>query len=86
MSTTITQRFTRFAALPVVALGIIGGAALGLSGTANAAEVAPQPGFVAVPQTTAHPATNATPGYWWHRHHPSLLDPTAAANFIPPGA
>ena len=76
----------RFVALPVVSLGIIGGAALGLSGTANAAEVAPQPGIVAVPQTTAQPATNATPGYWWHRHHPSLLDPTAAANFIAPGA
>jgi len=83
---TITHRFTRFAAMPVVALGIIGGAALGLSGTANAAEVAPQPGIVAVPQTTAHPATTATPGYWWHRHHPSLLNPMTAANFIPPGA
>jgi hypothetical protein len=82
MSTTITRRL----ALSVVSLGIIGGAALGLSGTADAAEVAPQPGIVAVPRTTAQAAQNATPGYWWHRHHPSLLGPTAAANFIPPGA
>jgi hypothetical protein len=82
MSTTITRRL----ALSVVSLGIVGGAALGLSGTANAAEVAPQPGIVAVPNTTAQPATNASPGYWWHRHHPSLLDPTTAANFIAPGA
>jgi hypothetical protein len=48
--------------------------------------VVPQPGIVAVPQTKAQPATTATSGYWWHRHHPSLLDHTAAANLIPPGA
>lgn len=26
----------------------------------------------------------AAPGYWWHRHHPALLEPTAAANFHAP--
>ena len=86
MNTTITHRVARYIVMPAVSVGIIGGAALGLAGLANAAEVAPQPGIVAVPQTKAQPATNASTGYWWHRHHPSLLDPTTAVNFIPPGA
>ena len=86
MTTTITARLARYIAAPAVSAGIIGGAALGLAGVASAAAVAPQPGIVAVPHTTAQPAITATPGYWWHRHHPSLLNPTTAANFIPPGA
>ena len=73
-------------ATPVLSAGVIGAAALGLAGVANAAAVVPQPGIVAVPQTKAQPAMNASPGYWWHRHHPSLLDPTSAAGFIQPGA
>jgi len=84
MKTNIVRRI----ALPIVSAGLIGGAAVGLAGAANAAAVvtpAPSPAIVAVPQTYAQPATDATPGWWWHRHHPSLLDPTAAANFTPPG-
>ena len=38
MSTNIARRVARCIALPAVAAGIIGGAALGLAGTANAAE------------------------------------------------
>lgn len=75
----------RYLALPILSAGIIGGA-LGLAGVASAAETAPQPGIVATPQVHAKPATEASPGYWWHRHHPSLLDPKAAANFQQPGA
>jgi hypothetical protein len=63
---------TRFVALPVVAAGIAG--------------AQPQPVLVATPHTKAQPAIGATPGNWWHRHHPSLLDPATAANFIAPGA
>lgn len=85
---TMAGRIGRFVALPILSAGIIGGAAVGLAGAANAAAVvtpAPSPAIVAVPQTTAEPATDATPGWWWHRHHPSLLDPSAAANFTYPG-
>lgn len=78
---TMTRRFACFVALPAVI-----GATLGLAGTANAAAVAPQSNIVAVPQTTAQPAMTAMPGNWWHQHHPSLLDPTTAANFTLPGA
>ncbi|MBS1693704.1 MAG: hypothetical protein JST91_15935 [Actinobacteria bacterium] len=84
----MTTNLIRRIALPIVSAGVIGCATLGLAGTAGAAAVVdpqPQPGFVAVPQTMAEPAANATPGWWWHRHHPSLLDPAAAAQFMPPG-
>ena len=84
MSMSITTRIAHVLALPVMAAGIAG---LGLAGTANAAsDVTPQPGLVATPHTMAQPATEATPGNWWHRHHPSLLDPAAAANLAAPGA
>ena len=82
MNTTIIRRIVT----PVLSAGFIGAAALGLAGAANAAAVVPQPNIVAVPQTKAQPAVNASPGYWWHRHHPSLLDPTSAAGFLQPGA
>ena len=42
------DRFARFVALPIVSAGVIGGAALGLAGAANAADVQ-QPNIVAVP-------------------------------------
>lgn len=87
MSMNASTRIFRIVAVPVVAAAIAGGAVLGLAGPANAASDAqPQPGLVATPHSTAQPAANATPGNWWHRHHPSLLDPTTAANFIAPGA
>jgi hypothetical protein len=59
---------TRIFALPIIAAGIIGGAALGLAGTAGAATTdAQQPNTVAVPSVKAHPAPEAVPG--WHNHH-----------------
>jgi hypothetical protein len=78
--------FARYLATPILAVGIIGGSAVGLAGVVSAAEAAPHPGIVATPQVHAKPAGEASPGYWWHRHHPSLLDPKAAANFRQPGA
>ena len=36
MTTTIARSFARYIALPVVSAGILGGAALGLAGMANA--------------------------------------------------
>lgn len=82
MSTnTFANRVIRFVAMPAVAAGIAGGALLGLAGPASAAAQEP-----AAPHVVAQPAAGATPGGWWHRHHPSLLDHTAAANFHAPGA
>lgn len=87
MNANIKTRIARIVVVPVAAAGIAGGALLGLAGTASAAasDSHTGPAVVAVPQTVAHAASNATPGYWWHRHHPSLLEPTAAANFTMPG-
>jgi hypothetical protein len=59
---------TRLLALPVLSAGIIGGAALGLAGTANASAQAPVgPGYSYSPTVKAHPAPSATPG--WRSHH-----------------
>lgn len=69
---------------PIAAAGIAGGVTLGVAGPANAA--AADTSIVAVPHTMAHPAPTATPGSWWHRHHPSLLNPTTAVDFTMPGA
>ena len=69
MNTTTARRFARYLALPIVSAGIIGGAALGLAGTANAAnnaDVRP-PHTVATPDVKAHPAPEAMPGARWHR-------------------
>ena len=64
------SNIARTFALSVVSAGIVGGAALGMAGMANAAtSVAadPQPGIVASPEVKAHPAPEAVPG--WHGHH-----------------
>jgi hypothetical protein len=79
MNTHIARRVAHCMALPVVAAGIIGGAALGLAGTANAAEGTwsyhpePRSGIVAEPKTRANPANEAYPGGWWHRHNAWFL-------------
>jgi len=64
-----TTRFARYFALPIVSAGIIGGAALGLAGTANAADNADVrgPDVVATPNVRAHPAPEVLPGAFWHR-------------------
>jgi hypothetical protein len=64
---TTTRRFARYFALPIVSAGIIGGAALGLAGTASAADTdVKPPAIVATPDVKAHPAPEAVPGGRWH--------------------
>lgn len=68
MNTNTTRKFARYFALPLVSAGIIGGAALGMAGMANAATmVDPHSGNMATPNVKAHPAPEAQPG--WHGHH-----------------
>jgi hypothetical protein len=74
-----TTRFARYFALPIVSAGIIGGAALGLAGTASAAntDAVRPPAIVATPDVKAHPAPEAVPGAYWHRgvHQVDVLQP-----------
>jgi hypothetical protein len=74
MTTTINSRFARYIALPAVSAGILGGAALGLAGMANAGtypthDPSPRPGIVATPNVKAQPPVLVYPGGQWHRHH-----------------
>ncbi|HZN82151.1 MAG TPA: hypothetical protein VFC01_21060 [Mycobacterium sp.] len=67
---TITRSFARYIALPAISAGILGGAALGLAGMANAGtysyQPTPRPGIVATPNTIARPPVIVIPR---HRHH-----------------
>jgi hypothetical protein len=68
--TTIARNFARYCALPAVTAGIIGAAALGLAGMANATtggQAPTGPGYSYSPDTYAKPAPTAKPG--WHNHH-----------------
>ena len=69
MTTNITRTFARYIALPIASAGIIGGAALGMAGMANAAtQTHPSnPGHSYGPVVKSHPAPQAQPG--WHGHH-----------------
>jgi hypothetical protein len=61
---TIARNFARYIAVPAM----IGGAALGLAGMANATAQAPTgPGYSYSPDTYAKPAPSAIPG--WHGNH-----------------
>jgi hypothetical protein len=65
--TTIARNFARFVAVPAM----IGAAALGLAGMANATTTGGQtptgPGYSYSPDTYAKPAPTAKPG--WHNNH-----------------
>jgi hypothetical protein len=62
--TTIARNFARYIAVPAM----IGGAALGLAGMANATAQAPTgPDYSYSPDTYAKPAPTAQPG--WHNNH-----------------
>ncbi len=78
MTTTITRSFARYIALPAVSAGILGAAALGLAGMANAGtysyEPTPRPGIVATPNTIARPPVVVMPGHRWHRDHGLVID------------
>ena len=81
MTTTITRRLARYIALPAVSAGILGGAAFGLAGMANAGtysyQPTPRPGIVATPGTIARPPVVVMPGQRWHRHHGFAFETTA---------
>jgi hypothetical protein len=67
--TTITRNLARFIALPIVSAGIIGGAALGLAGTASAT-TPPSTNNTAnfhAPTTHARPAPTVKAGVQAHR-------------------
>ena len=81
MNTNIARRLGRYIALPVVTAGIIGGAALGLAGIANAGTVThpePRPSIIAVPHIKAHPQVVLVPGEMWHHRHRLLQMPPMA--------
>ena len=65
--TTIARNFARYCAVPAM----IGAAALGLAGMANATTTGGQtptgPGYSYSPDTYAKPAPTAIPG--WHDNH-----------------
>ncbi len=82
MTSQTTRRFTRLVALPILSAGIIGGAALGLAGTATAAnnhqsqqdqqvqhDMTPRTGIVAVPQTKAPSSSDLMPRSSSRHHH-----------------
>jgi hypothetical protein len=60
-------------ALPIVSAGVLGGAALGLAGMANATVTTTQSGshtsIVATPDIYAKPAPSALPGWRYHHGH-----------------
>lgn len=70
MTSIVARSFARYIALPVVSAGILGGAALGLAGMANATTTVTQNGpsasIVTSPDTYASPGPNATPGWYFH--------------------
>jgi len=74
----IARNLTRYIALPAVSAGILGGAALGLAGMANAGtysyEPTPRPGIVATPNTIARPPIVVMPGHRWHRDHGLIIN------------
>ena len=67
----MNANIARYIALPIVSAGILGGAALGLAGMANAATTITQDStgssIVTSPDTHARPALDAMPG--WRHHH-----------------
>jgi hypothetical protein len=66
----MNANIARYIALPIISAGVIGGAALGLAGMANAATTITQTGgntqIVTSPDTYASPAPNALPGWYYH--------------------
>ena len=62
----IKNVFARYLVLLAVGGSLIGGAAVGLAGMANAATPT-DPGYSYAPSVKAKPAPDAAPG--WHNHH-----------------
>ena len=72
------MNITRYIALSALSAGILGGAALGLAGMANAGtysyEPTPRPGIVATPNTIARPPVVVVPGHRWHTDRAFSID------------
>ena len=83
MTINITRSLARYIALPIVSAGIIGGAALGMAGMANAATATQPsgPGHSYAPSVKAHPAPEAQPG--WHGYHGPDQAPALGARLPP---
>jgi hypothetical protein len=69
----------RYIALPAVSAGILGGAALGLAGMANAGtypthDPSPRPGIVATPDVKAQPPVLVYPGHRWRQGGGLVID------------
>ena len=68
----------RYIAVSAVSAGILGGAALGLAGMANAGtysyEPTPRTGIVATPSTIARPPVVVIPGHRWHKDRSFTID------------
>jgi hypothetical protein len=72
-NTTTARRMARYIALPLMSAGIIGGAALGMAGMANAAPTTPNgPGY------SYSPAVKAPSAAAGHTHHHSGVTHIAA--------
>ena len=92
MTNAITRRIGRYLAPSAIAAGIIGGAALGLAGTAGAATVADTPelrsgiqsGIVATPYIKAQPAPNVVPGPWWNTNNPGIYLQSGSTHLLAP--
>jgi hypothetical protein len=79
MSNSITRSLARYVALPAISAGILGGAALGLAGMANAGtypthDPKPKPGIVVSPGTIARPPVVVVPGHRWHKERAFVID------------
>jgi hypothetical protein len=76
--TGITRDFARYIALPAASAGILGAAALGVAGMANAGtysyELTPRPGIVATPNTIARPPVIVIPGHRWHHDRGLIIN------------
>jgi hypothetical protein len=69
---------TRYIVVSAVSAGVLGGAALGLAGMANAGtysyQPTPRPGIVATPTTVARPPVVVVPGHRWHTDRAFSID------------
>ena len=84
MNINSSRRFVRYFALPVVSAGIIGGAALGMAGMANAATPVasdPKPGIVAAPESQGAPGAFCDAGLAWPPRRVARREPAAG---LPP--
>jgi hypothetical protein len=74
VTTKITRSFARYIVLPAVSAGILGSAALGLAGMANAGtypvnDLSPRHSLVATPTVKASPMVMQVSKRWQRSYH-----------------